>query len=461
MHKFLCITALVICSWYFVIGNLVFAQERYLKDVPEGHWANEAVYKLVKMGAIGGFPDGTYVGIRNITRYEMSSFLSKLNCSFQLQAGLNEKLIAELKTEVALLRYENSPAAGIIIFTGSAEGRFRGTRGATGAGERMDYRLQLSWQKMFDQDTSLKIDLDSMDTGYDYNQSRRIAIKLIDAEGKFLLGGLNVKAVLGPGKQIHTEVDNLFPSENNIYYPRPNSEIKIGGNYKGLNYSGAFIARQFNSSESIAVQEVNTFLGYDFGALSLSIKPRYFYRDKGLQDLKAELGASLHFNQVGKTNVLIGVGSLQQGLSGSYGKIEQSLNDPLKTNTNLRLRFDVVGNNYRSANLDKFELVELNNFNRLIFDGKADLGIAILQLLPRNWALSFKSDWVTGSHLEYGSQYAGTYFEWEGAAIYYLSAGANISLFYRAYNVPSGIGQFSEAVTPASGLVGLSVKYSF
>ncbi|MDI6731628.1 MAG: S-layer homology domain-containing protein [Candidatus Margulisbacteria bacterium] len=433
----------------------------YLRDVPEGHWANEAVYKLVKMGVTGGFPDGTYVGGRDITRCEMASFLSKLYRSLQLQAGINEKLAAELKNEVAQLKYENSPISGIIILSGTVEGRICGARDSTGTATRMDYRLQMAWQKIFDQDTSLRVGLDTMDTGYDYSQTRRIATQLVDAEGKFKVGELKAKAVIGQGKQLHTESDGLFPSENNIYYPRPNSAIEVGGNYRGINCSGALIARQFNSRESIAVQEINALFSYDFSGLSVLFWPRYFYRDNGLHDLKAELGANLHFIPKSTTDIIIGIGSLQQGMSGLYGKLDQSFNDPLQTNTNLRLRFDAAGNNFRTADLDKYEVVALNNFNRLIFDGKADLGFTITQLLPWNMALSYKSDWGTTSHLEYGSQYVGTYFEWEGAAMYYLSPGANISLFYRSYEVPSGIGQFSETAATVSCLMGLSVKCIF
>jgi hypothetical protein len=46
------------------------AQTGPLSDVPEGHWAYDAVAQLVKDGLIKGYPDGTFKGRRPMTRYE-------------------------------------------------------------------------------------------------------------------------------------------------------------------------------------------------------------------------------------------------------------------------------------------------------------------------------------------------------------------------------------------------------
>lgn len=41
-------------------------------DVPQDHWAYDAVAQLAKDGVIDGYGDGRYQGERNITRYEMA-----------------------------------------------------------------------------------------------------------------------------------------------------------------------------------------------------------------------------------------------------------------------------------------------------------------------------------------------------------------------------------------------------
>jgi hypothetical protein len=44
-------------------------------DVPDNHWAFEAVNRLKKEGIITGYPDGTFSGKRMITRYEMATMI--------------------------------------------------------------------------------------------------------------------------------------------------------------------------------------------------------------------------------------------------------------------------------------------------------------------------------------------------------------------------------------------------
>ncbi|MDD5593531.1 MAG: S-layer homology domain-containing protein, partial [Candidatus Margulisbacteria bacterium] len=38
--------------------------------MPEGHYAYDAVYDLIRQGITGGFPDGTYGGNKLMTRYD-------------------------------------------------------------------------------------------------------------------------------------------------------------------------------------------------------------------------------------------------------------------------------------------------------------------------------------------------------------------------------------------------------
>ncbi len=49
-----------------------------LTDVPAGHWAKDAIDKLVGQGIILGYPDGTYRGTQNLTRYEAAVIIARL-----------------------------------------------------------------------------------------------------------------------------------------------------------------------------------------------------------------------------------------------------------------------------------------------------------------------------------------------------------------------------------------------
>ena len=65
-------------------------------DVPAGHWAYDAVNKLVSEGVVEGYPDGTYGGDRLMTRYEMAQIVAKA-----MAKGANvDKLAAEFAGEL-------------------------------------------------------------------------------------------------------------------------------------------------------------------------------------------------------------------------------------------------------------------------------------------------------------------------------------------------------------------------
>lgn len=63
------VTLLVLClSPALPVG----ASEMPFPDVPEEHWAYEAVAEIAEAGLVIGYPDGTYKGAQAMTRYEMA-----------------------------------------------------------------------------------------------------------------------------------------------------------------------------------------------------------------------------------------------------------------------------------------------------------------------------------------------------------------------------------------------------
>lgn len=68
-------------------------------DVPEGHWAYDAVNQLAAEGVVDGYPDGTFGGSRLMTRYEMAQIVAKA-----MAKGANaDKLAAEFAEELDAL----------------------------------------------------------------------------------------------------------------------------------------------------------------------------------------------------------------------------------------------------------------------------------------------------------------------------------------------------------------------
>lgn len=47
-------------------------------DVPKGHWAYDAVADLVSKGYLEGYPDGSFLGQRTLTRYEFATVIKRI-----------------------------------------------------------------------------------------------------------------------------------------------------------------------------------------------------------------------------------------------------------------------------------------------------------------------------------------------------------------------------------------------
>ncbi len=84
-------------------------------DVPEDHWAYDAVSKLAAVGLVEGYPDGTYGGTRMMTRYEAAMVfartLARLEALVEEQvaeetAGVRDEITADLMAEIERVKDE-------------------------------------------------------------------------------------------------------------------------------------------------------------------------------------------------------------------------------------------------------------------------------------------------------------------------------------------------------------------
>lgn len=75
-------------------------------DVPEDHWAYDAISYLAEAGLVEGYPDGTFGGSRNFTRYEMALVFARIVARFEkhvdelVDKGIQSRL-EELTGEVS------------------------------------------------------------------------------------------------------------------------------------------------------------------------------------------------------------------------------------------------------------------------------------------------------------------------------------------------------------------------
>ena len=103
-----------------------FAAANPFSDVPAGHWAYNSVTKLAQEGVIEGYGDGTFLGNRNITRYEMAQMIAKAMAKNPQGANKAEldRLAAEFREELDNLGVrvaELEKHADMVQWTGKIE----------------------------------------------------------------------------------------------------------------------------------------------------------------------------------------------------------------------------------------------------------------------------------------------------------------------------------------------------
>lgn len=107
----------LILTVFSLVFAVSYAFSVTLVDVPSGHWAEDAVQKLVDSGLVEGYPDGTYKGDRPMTRYEYAMVVSRMMDKMDAElcakddpdcagGGITEEQLNELKDIVEKLAAE-------------------------------------------------------------------------------------------------------------------------------------------------------------------------------------------------------------------------------------------------------------------------------------------------------------------------------------------------------------------
>lgn len=90
---------ILVLSLFLVIAFTLPVFAGPFVDVPEGHWAYEAIQKMADRGFIEGYPDGTFQGKKPITRYEMAIIIARLVDSLEAKIGALKSVSAPAKEE--------------------------------------------------------------------------------------------------------------------------------------------------------------------------------------------------------------------------------------------------------------------------------------------------------------------------------------------------------------------------
>ena len=133
-------------------------------DVTPQDWAYQAVAQLASQGIVNGYPDGTFKGQRNITRYEMAQMVAKaLVRQDRVDAEQNaiiNRLANEFSAElnnlgVRVSTLENK--VGSFKFTGDARLKYEGKNDARDS--KFDYRGRVQFEGTVNDNTKAVVRL--------------------------------------------------------------------------------------------------------------------------------------------------------------------------------------------------------------------------------------------------------------------------------------------------------------
>ena len=187
-------------------------------DVSTDDWAYQAVSDLSDQGVVEGYPDGTFKGERNMTRYELAQIIARLmakedQLNAEQQATL-DKLAGEYADELANLgvRVSNlEKKVGNIAWSGNARMRFNQTYSDTKAGEAKDNwngRIKLIAHATVNDDTYVE---GRMVTNMQFKDAD-------DNDGKTSMDELIVHHQFGDKVGVTLGRQDLYIGQSGIYY---------------------------------------------------------------------------------------------------------------------------------------------------------------------------------------------------------------------------------------------------
>ena len=88
---------ITVCAVFFLALTAVsVSASTPYADVPEKHWAYDAVMTLASQGISEGYGDGSFRGDKNITRYEAATMIAKMLASNGVSSGKSGKPFSDI-----------------------------------------------------------------------------------------------------------------------------------------------------------------------------------------------------------------------------------------------------------------------------------------------------------------------------------------------------------------------------
>lgn len=468
----LLMTALILLSAAAFAANgtsAKTAKEIKFRDMPDSHWAAKAVYKLVKMGVTQGYPDGTFRGTKNMTRFETAMFLSKMAESLG-SAGM-DKLSAELKSEFQSLKTDMGMPVKI---SGTFEadiyiGNIFAVKGAGGAdaprGPLFNYRLMTTLFSKTDANSEIRINIDTMDGGY-YGGSSDLLTKMIDAELVIRPETklpLVVTATVGPGPQRHLLTSEVIPSDYGKTYLRPYTGVKFASKIAAADVEIAYSAHNIQSSGNgagqIGVNQVTGQIGCDWAKIpflskvSARIRGDYFSQNTNnlsvpLTNLKSALSVDVLPSDGIRLSGEIRWGA-NRDISSSRMAVLAGIGVSGILGAELEINATLAGSKYldESNTLDQWAFLGFDPFDRPRVNGSRAVAFKLRRPFTSSLVAVGKGTLDLSREYRYGTGYAGSRYTLEGGFNVSLGSKTDAVILYRIDQDPNAADQTTDLFT--------------
>ena len=260
-------------------------------DVTPQDWAYQAVAQLAAQGVVNGYPDGTFQGQHNITRYEMAQMVAKAMAHQERVDGEQNAIINRLANEfsaelnnlgVRVATLENK--VGNFKFTGDARLRYTGSNDARDS--KFQYRGRVKFEATVNDNTKAVVRLASENKEFGAAGDPNASIDRVYVQHNFgkyaTVTAGRQDLVVGNGFAFDSAFEGVVATAGK---DKLNGSVAYGylqaGKYAGLNFEGE---RKNNAQVSVYQLNYNP---------TAKVAVKGFYADVHEENVDNAYGASL------------------------------------------------------------------------------------------------------------------------------------------------------------------------
>lgn len=442
--------------------SLTSSEEFKFRDVPDSHWAAPAVYKLVNLGITKGFPDGTFRGLRTITRYELASFLGKLADALGYAAF--EKVAAELKSDLLkeIRQKESSIVEAKKFFSFTYDNGFIFANNFVDKSDSLtspvkasifDYRLQGRYVSDITKASSIKVNFDTMYLPY-YNKDLNIE-DLFDVEGRYDVGKyLSVLAIYGPGSKSLLVGNNIIPSEIGRVYKRPYPGVKFCSKTLPVSLEAGYFIQKKSPIKTDIFSEINISritakIGYPYEKIPIlntgciEIVTDY-YLDNSTLYQQTNFKPSIIIN-ASPFKALNSISKIKLGAIKNLDKSRLAIlqdfysNNLFNFDERFRLSIALVGSNCIIDSLGQWDWLDTDIFDRVTKNSTRRVSFSLEKKIKKSLKFLSKASLDLSPSYKFGIGEENSRLTVEGGFSIDLNDMSHITVIYRNQNEPNAI----------------------